>query len=78
MPNRAAFTRVLRAALRTNELVAMGSGDIDLLREEVIVSRAMTQASKGQAEATKSFRILERLRAGLATDRSGRRCGYQL
>ncbi len=40
--------------LRTSELVALDWGDIDWLREEVMVSRAMTQAAKGQAEVTKT------------------------
>lgn len=40
--------------LRTNELVALEWGDIDWLREEVMVSRAMTQAGKGKAETTKT------------------------
>ncbi|WP_455913816.1 Arm DNA-binding domain-containing protein [Pseudomonas syringae] len=44
----------LWTGLRTSELVALDWGDIDWLREEVKVSRAMTQASKGQAEATKT------------------------
>lgn len=40
--------------LRTSELVALDWGDIDWLREEIIVSRAMTQASKGVAEIPKT------------------------
>ncbi len=40
--------------LRTSELVALDWGDIDWLREEVMVSRAMTQAAKGHAEVTKT------------------------
>lgn len=40
--------------LRTSELVALDWGDIDWLREEVMVNRAMTQAAKGKAEATKT------------------------
>ncbi|POQ03660.1 tyrosine-type recombinase/integrase [Pseudomonas syringae] len=44
----------LWTGLRTSELVALNWGDIDWLREEVIVSRAMTQAAKGEAEVTKT------------------------
>ncbi|MBW9245020.1 Arm DNA-binding domain-containing protein [Pseudomonas paracarnis] len=44
----------LWTGLRTSELVALDWGDIDWLREEVMVSRAMTQASKGTAETTKT------------------------
>lgn len=44
----------LWTGLRTSELVALEWGDIDWLREEVMVSRAMTQASKGAAEVTKT------------------------
>lgn len=44
----------LWTGLRTSELVALNWGDIDWLREEVMVSRAMTQASKGEAEVTKT------------------------
>ncbi|AOE63759.1 DUF3596 domain-containing protein [Pseudomonas corrugata] len=44
----------LWTGLRTSELVALDWGDIDWLREEVMVSRAMTQASKGKAEITKT------------------------
>lgn len=44
----------LWTGLRTSELVALDWGDIDWLREEVMVSRAMTQAAKGQAEVTKT------------------------
>lgn len=44
----------LWTGLRTSELVALDWGDIDWLREEVMVSRAMTQASKGKAETTKT------------------------
>jgi integrase len=44
----------LWTGLRTSELVALDWGDIDWLREEVMVSRAMTQAGKGKAEATKT------------------------
>ena len=40
--------------LRTSELVALDWGDIDWIREEVMVSRAMTQAGKGKAETTKT------------------------
>lgn len=44
----------LWTGLRTSELVALEWGDVDWLREEVMVSRAMTQAAKGQAEVTKT------------------------
>ncbi|WP_416364989.1 Arm DNA-binding domain-containing protein [Pseudomonas sp. NFX183] len=44
----------LWTGLRTSELVALDWGDIDWLRDEVMVSRAMTQASKGRAETTKT------------------------
>lgn len=44
----------LWTGLRTSELVALDWGDIDWLREEVMVSRAMTQAARGQAEVTKT------------------------
>ena len=40
--------------LRTSELVALDWGDIDWLREEAMVSKAMTQASKGVAEIPKT------------------------
>ncbi|MEN5032921.1 DUF3596 domain-containing protein [Pseudomonas sp. Ps21-P2] len=44
----------LWTGLRTSELVALDWGDIDWLREEVTVVRAMTQAAKGRAEPTKT------------------------
>lgn len=44
----------LWTGLRTSELVALDWGDIDWLREEITVSRAMTQAGKGKAETTKT------------------------
>lgn len=44
----------LWTGLRTSELVALDWGDIDWLREEVMVSRAMTQAAKGRPEVTKT------------------------
>ena len=44
----------LWTGLRTSELVALDWGDIDWLREEIMVSRAMTQASKGVAEIPKT------------------------
>ncbi|WP_421560784.1 MULTISPECIES: hypothetical protein [unclassified Pseudomonas] len=43
----------LWTGLRTGELVALVRGGIDWLREEVMVTRAMTQDSKGNAETTK-------------------------
>ena len=45
----------LWTGLRTSELVALDWADIDWLREEVMISRAMTQAAKGTAEATKTL-----------------------
>lgn len=44
----------LWTGLRTSELVALDWSDIDWLREEVMVTRAMTQAGKGKAETTKT------------------------
>jgi integrase len=44
----------LWTGLRTSELVALDWGDIDWLREEVLVTRAMTQAARGKAETTKT------------------------
>ncbi|UNM19269.1 site-specific integrase [Pseudomonas sp. ArH3a] len=44
----------LWTGLRTSELVALDWADVDWLREEVVVSRAMTQAGKGKAETTKT------------------------
>lgn len=44
----------LWTGLRTSELVALDWGDIDWLREEVFVTRAMTQAARGKAETTKT------------------------
>lgn len=44
----------LWTGMRTSELVALEWGDIDWLRSEVHVSRAMTQAAKGKAEVTKT------------------------
>lgn len=41
--------------MRTSELVALEWADIDWLRGEVHVSRAMTQAAKGKAEVTKTI-----------------------
>ncbi|WP_042132639.1 MULTISPECIES: Arm DNA-binding domain-containing protein [Pseudomonas] len=40
--------------MRTSELVALDWGDIDWLRGEAHISRAMTQAAKGKAEVTKT------------------------
>jgi integrase len=42
------------SGMRTSELVALDWGDIDWIRGEVRVSRAMTQAAKGTAEVTKT------------------------
>lgn len=40
--------------VRTSELIALNWGDIDFVRGYIRVRRAMTQASKGQAESTKT------------------------
>jgi integrase len=40
--------------LRTSELVALDWGDVDWLRGEVMITKAMTQASKGLAEIPKT------------------------
>lgn len=40
--------------MRTSELVALDWGDVDWLRGEVHVARAMTQAANGTAEVTKT------------------------
>ncbi len=40
--------------MRTSELVALDWGDVDWIRGEVHVARAMTQAAKGEAEVTKT------------------------
>ena len=40
--------------MRTSELVGLEWGDIDWLRGEAHVTRAMTQAAKGKAEVTKT------------------------
>lgn len=44
----------LWTGLRTSELVALDWGDVDWLRGEVMISRAMTQAAGGEAEVTKT------------------------
>lgn len=44
----------LWTGLRASEVVALDWADIDWLREEVMVSRSMTQAAEGQAEVTKT------------------------
>ena len=44
----------LWTGLRTSELVALDWGDVDWLRGEVMVTRAMTQAAGGTAEVTKT------------------------
>lgn len=43
----------LWTGLRTSELVALDWCDIDWLREEVMVSRAMTQGSEGSGRGDK-------------------------
>ncbi|WP_236233245.1 site-specific integrase [Pseudomonas tohonis] len=40
--------------MRTSELIALDWGDVDWIRGEVCVRRAMTQAAKGEAEVTKT------------------------
>jgi integrase len=40
--------------LRTSELVALDWGDVDWLRDEVMITKAMTQASGGIAEVPKT------------------------
>ncbi|SST08222.1 phage integrase [Acinetobacter baumannii] len=44
----------LWTGLRTSELVALDWADIDWVRGEVMISRAMTQAAGGEAEVTKT------------------------
>lgn len=44
----------LWTGLRTSELVALDWGDVDWVRGEIMISRAMTQAADGKAEATKT------------------------
>ncbi|APF00818.1 Arm DNA-binding domain-containing protein [Pseudomonas putida] len=44
----------LWTGLRTSELVALDWGDVDWVRGEVMISRAMTQAAGGEAEVTKT------------------------
>lgn len=44
----------LWTGLRTSELVALDWGDVDWMRGEVMISRAMTQAAGGAAEVTKT------------------------
>lgn len=45
----------LWTGMRTSELVALDWGDVDWLKGEVYVTRAMTQAAAGQAEVTKTL-----------------------
>lgn len=45
----------LWTGMRTSELVALDWGDIDWLKSEVYVTRAMTQAAAGEAEVTKTL-----------------------
>ncbi|CAI8842097.1 Arm DNA-binding domain-containing protein [Pseudomonas viridiflava] len=45
----------LWSGMRTSELVALDWGDIDWLKGEVYVTRAMTQAAAGEAEVTKTL-----------------------
>lgn len=44
----------LWTGLRTSELVALDWGDVDWVRGEVMISRAITQAAGGEAEVTKT------------------------
>ncbi|MBO0369254.1 site-specific integrase [Pseudomonas putida] len=44
----------LWTGLRTSELVALDWGDVDWVRGEVMISRAMTQAAGGEAEVPKT------------------------
>lgn len=44
----------LWSGLRTSELVALDWGDVDWIRGEVVISKAMTQAAGGVAEVTKT------------------------
>lgn len=44
----------LWTGLRTSELVALDWGDVDFIRGEVMITRAMTQASRGAAEIPKT------------------------
>lgn len=44
----------LWTGLRTSELVALDWGDVDWLRAEVLITKAMTQAAKGVAEIPKT------------------------
>lgn len=44
----------LWSGLRTSELVALDWGDVDWIRGEVVISKAMTQAAGGVAEMTKT------------------------
>lgn len=44
----------LWTGLRTSELVALDWGNVDLIRGEVMITKAMTQASKGAAEIPKT------------------------
>lgn len=44
----------LWTGLRTSELIALNWSDVNFVRECILVRRAMTQASKGKAEATKT------------------------
>jgi len=45
----------LWTGMRTSELVALDWGDIDWLKGEAYVTRAMTQAAAGEAEVTKTL-----------------------
>lgn len=59
----------LWTGLRTSELVALDWGDIDWVRGEVMISRAMTQAAGGEPEVTKTAagrRSVKLLRPALA------------
>ncbi|MCF7537562.1 tyrosine-type recombinase/integrase [Pseudomonas petrae] len=44
----------LWTGLRTSELVALEWGDVDWIRDEIMITKAMTQAAKGVAEIPKT------------------------
>ncbi|MCF4983968.1 site-specific integrase, partial [Pseudomonas syringae] len=59
----------LWTGLRTSELVALDWGDVDWIKGEVMITRAMTQASKGAAEIPKTAagrRAVKLLRPAMA------------
>lgn len=59
----------LWTVLRTSELVALGWGDVDWIRGEIMITKAMTQASKVVAEIPKTAsgrRAVKLLRPAMA------------